>query len=181
MPTTGIRIREANPTDAGQLAQLAEVTFRETFGAANTAQDMELHCRSHYGEAIQADEIVDPSRVTLLAKQDGRLVGFAQVRWRAAPGCVVARAPGEIQRLYVASDWHGKGVAQALMHACIEEMRARGSDVAWLGVWEHNPRAIAFYRKFGFAPVGEHVFPLGGDPQRDIVMARRLAGAFAGN
>jgi ribosomal protein S18 acetylase RimI-like enzyme len=61
------------------------------------------------------------------------------------------------------------------MDACIGELTTRRSDVAWLGVWERNPRAISFYRKFGFAEVGEHVFSLGNDPQRDIVMARKIA------
>jgi ribosomal protein S18 acetylase RimI-like enzyme len=60
------------------------------------------------------------------------------------------------------------------MAACLEELKARGSDVAWLGVWERNPRAIAFYRKMGFAECGEHVFTLGHEPQRDVVMARKL-------
>jgi RimJ/RimL family protein N-acetyltransferase len=63
------------------------------------------------------------------------------------------------------------------MNACIDVMRDRRSDVVWLGVWERNPRAIAFYRKFGFVEVGDKVFPLGTDPQRDIVMARSVAGA----
>jgi ribosomal protein S18 acetylase RimI-like enzyme len=40
----------------------------------------------------------------------------------------------------------------------------------WLGVWEHNPRAIAFYHKHGFVDVGDHVFLLGEDPQTDIIM-----------
>jgi ribosomal protein S18 acetylase RimI-like enzyme len=66
------------------------------------------------------------------------------------------------------------GVARKLMLACLDEMRARRSDVVWLGVWEHNPRAIAFYRKFGFAEVGEHIFPLGRDPQRDVLMSRSV-------
>jgi ribosomal protein S18 acetylase RimI-like enzyme len=89
---------------------------------------------------------------------------------------VVAAAPGEVQRLYVAREFHGMGIARSLMLACLDEMNVVRSDVAWLGVWEHNPRAIAFYRKFGFAEVGEHIFPLGSDPQRDIVMARPVAG-----
>lgn len=173
-------IRKANPADALALSRLAEASFRDTFGSANTAADMDVHCRDSYGEAIQAREIADPARVTLLGEQDGQLAGFAQLRWPDAPGCVVARAPGEIQRLYVARDWHGRGVAQELMRACIETMRARGSDVVWLGVWERNPRAIAFYRKFGFVPVGDHVFALGSDPQRDLVMARPVAGTLTG-
>jgi len=48
--------------------------------------------------------------------------------------------------------------------------------VLWLGVWERNARAIAFYRKQGFEVVGEQEFMLGADRQRDLVMARRLTG-----
>jgi ribosomal protein S18 acetylase RimI-like enzyme len=77
--------------------------------------------------------------------------------------------------LYVVSDCHGTGVARDLMNACVAEIRSHRSDVVWLGVWERNPRAIAFYRKLGFLEVGEHVFSLGSDPQRDIVMARPVA------
>jgi ribosomal protein S18 acetylase RimI-like enzyme len=171
-----IAIRDAHRDDANRLAQLAETTFRATFAATNTAGNMDSHCRASYGETIQAGEIADPDMVTLLCEEDDRLIGYAQLRWGHAPDCVRARSPGEIQRLYVANDWHGKGVAQKLMAACMDEMTAYESDVVWLGVWERNPRAIAFYRKFGFVEVGDHVFPLGSDPQRDIVMARSLAG-----
>lgn len=167
-------IRVATLGDAKPLAELAESTFRDTFAVANTHDDMERHCRSSYGEAIQAEEIADPQRLTLLCVENERLIAFAQLRWGAAPACVAAQSPGEIQRLYVASGWHGRGVAQDLMLACFDAMQARGSSAAWLGVWERNPRAIAFYRKSGFVEVGEHVFALGGDPQRDIVMMRTL-------
>ena len=168
-------IRRANCHDAKQLSLLAERTFRDAFDAMNTPENMALHCRTHYGEAIQAEEIADADMVTLLCEREERLVGFAQLRWGDAPSCVTTNAPGEIQRLYVVSDCHGNGVARELMNACIEEMRDRRSDVVWLGVWERNPRAIAFYRKFGFVEVGDHVFPVGSDPQRDIVMARSVA------
>ena len=169
-------VRRAGRPDARQLSSLAEATFRDAFEATNTPENMALHCRTSYGEAIQAAEVADPDMVTLVCESQGTLLGFAQLRWGGAPSCVVAADPGEIQRLYVAREFHGLGVARQLMRACLDEMRARRADVVWLGVWEHNPRAIAFYRKFGFAEVGEHIFPLGSDPQRDIVMARPVAG-----
>jgi len=160
--------------DALSMSRLAEATFREAFAAVNTAENMEQHCRASYGEAIQAAEIAHPMMATLLAEHGPQLVGYAQLRWGSAPACVTGNAPGEINRIYVAGEWHGKGVAQALMDACLGELRARGSDVAWLGVWEHNPKALAFYRKLGFTERGEHVFALGNDPQRDVVMARSI-------
>lgn len=165
-------IRRACLRDAGMLSALAEATFRATFGAMNTAEHMAIHCRGSYGEEIQAAQIADPGMVTLLCEHEGSLIGYAQLRWGEAPGCISAQRPGEIQRLYVTVDWHGKGVAQELMRACIQVLQQRGSDTLWLGVWEHNPRAISFYEKFGFVAVGEHMFPLGGDLQRDITMAR---------
>ena len=168
-------IRRANRHDAKQLSLLAESTFRDAFSDVNTPDNVALHCQTSYGEHIQAEEISNPNMVTLLCEQGERLVGFAQIRWGKTPSCVVSDAPGEIQRLYVVGDCHGTGVARDLMDACIEELRSRRSDVVWLGVWERNPRAIAFYKKLGFVEVGEHVFPVGGDPQRDIVMARPVA------
>jgi ribosomal protein S18 acetylase RimI-like enzyme len=50
--------------------------------------------------------------------------------------------------------------------------KAAGAATLWLGVWERNPRALAFYRKWGFDVVGEHTFNLGDDPQRDFMMRR---------
>jgi diamine N-acetyltransferase len=172
-----LTIRKANVGDAKRLAAIAEETFRDTFAAVNTAKDMELHCRTNYSEARQAEEIVDPNMVTLLCEQDGNLQGFAQLRWGDPPDCVVADAPGEIHRLYVVRDGHGRGVAHEIMTACLDEVGRHGSDVVWLGVWERNPRAIAFYMKFEFREVGEHIFPVGNDPQRDIVLARPVAHA----
>ena len=52
--------------------------------------------------------------------------------------------------------------------------RARGARELWLGVWERNARAQAFYRKHGFRKVGTQIFVVGSDPQTDDVM---LAGA----
>ncbi len=168
-------IRKATPADAAALAGIAEATFRATFAPANTSANLELHCRRSYGTALQFAEIADPGMVTLLTEISGQLVGFAQVRWADAPGCVATAHPGEIHRLYVREGWHGKGIAHRLMNACVAELGRRGCDAVWLGVWEHNPRAIAFYTKCGFVAVGDHVFQLGEDPQRDVVMTMPLA------
>ena len=153
---------------------MAEATFRHTFTSVNTSEDLDCHCRTSYGETIQADEIAEPNRMTLLSEHGERLVGFAQLRQGKAPIYVTAEAPAEIQRLYVIGEFHGTGVAQELKSVCLAETMISGSDVAWLGVWERNPKAIAFYRKFAFQEVGEHVFQLGNDAQRDLVMVRTL-------
>ncbi len=87
---------------------------------------------------------------------------------------VRAERPAELHRIYVASEWHGRGVAGDLMRQVIAAAVESGADCVWLGVWEHNPRAIAFYRKFGFRVVGDHSFMLGNDRQRDLILAAQL-------
>ena len=87
----------------------------------------------------------------------------------------VENYPCELVRLYVSAEWLGRGVGEALIHASISEVRQEGYRTLWLGVWEHNHRARAFYRKWNFREVGEHIFQLGDDPQTDILMERSLA------
>ncbi|MCC7115532.1 MAG: GNAT family N-acetyltransferase [Burkholderiales bacterium] len=164
-------IRLARAQDAAALAALAERTFRDTFGASNRGSDMDLHCARSYGAAIQAAEIAEPRRTTLVADAAGSLAGYAQLRWNATAALIAAR-PAEIQRIYVDRPWHGRGVAQALMARLLAAAREGGADGVWLGVWERNERALAFYRKAGFEPIGEHEFALGDEVQRDLVLAR---------
>jgi diamine N-acetyltransferase len=164
-------VRGAVIADAAALAELAERTFRKAFGAVNDPVDMDSHCASSYGSAIQARELADPQMTTLVVERATRLIAYGQLRRGATPPCVLARSPIEIQRFYVDQDWHGQGVAQMLMTELIARADAIGTDTIWLGVWERNPRAIAFYQKFGFTPVGSQIFQVGRDPQRDLVLS----------
>jgi GNAT superfamily N-acetyltransferase len=77
-------------------------------------------------------------------------------------------------RLYTRKEWIGCGVGAALMQACIDEAKQRGCDTLWLGVWEHNARARAFYGRWGFQQAGSHIFQLGDDPQTDFLLQRAL-------
>lgn len=168
-----IEIRRARASDASALARIAERTFRATFSANTPAADMDMYCAATYGVDIQAREIADPALVTWIAESDGALIGFAQWRPLKAIECVVAEHPSELSRIYVDALWHGQGVAQQLMHEVLTMASDRGADCVWLGVWEQNTKAAAFYRKFGFNIVGEHIFPVGSDMQRDLIMARQ--------
>jgi GNAT superfamily N-acetyltransferase len=82
--------------------------------------------------------------------------------------------PVELWRFYVERGWHGRGVAAALMEQVKAEATKRGAQTLWLGVWERNDRARAFYAKCGFADAGEHIFLFGTDPQTDRVMTMTL-------
>jgi diamine N-acetyltransferase len=100
------------------------------------------------------------------------LVAYVQLRLDAALPAISSERPVEIQRFYVDASHHGAGLAHRLMAHVLARAQAAGAAALWLGVWERNFRALAFYRKWRFDVVGEHTFKLGDDPQRDLVMCR---------
>lgn len=173
------RLRPATPADAASLAAFAEAMFRDTFSADNTPDDMDAYCAGAFGEDLQCAEIEDPALSTLLAEDASRLVGYVQFGAGDAPACVSPVPAWELRRLYVDPESKGSGLARELMARAVSGALAGGAASLWLGVWERNPRAIRFYEKAGFTVVGDHVFQLGRDPQRDFIMARPLFDAEA--
>ena len=169
-----IHIRQADRADAAKLALLAEQTFRDTFGAFNTKEDMDAYCKQNYGAHIQEREIADTNKCTLLCESDNEIIGYAQINWNGVFNGINDASQAELQRIYIAKERHGKGAAQELMNAVLGTIRKRNIKHVWLGVWEKNPRAIAFYKKFGFTEAGDHVFLLGSDPQRDLILRKGI-------
>jgi diamine N-acetyltransferase len=167
-------IRPATVEDAALLAELGARTFYDTFAPHCSAEDMTTYLTSAFSPQIQAAELVDQSRRFFIAETDGRAVGYAQLHVADVPSCVAGAKPIELARMYVAKEWHGQGVAHALMRVCLDEARGEGFETMWLGVWERNWRAQGFYRKWEFRVVGSHVFPVGSDPQVDLLMERTL-------
>ena len=136
---------------------------------------MAMFLRSTFGVKQQAREIADPRWTTLLAEIGGKLAGYAQIRREETPDCVGGPSPIELYRFYVDSIWKGRGLAQRLMDEVKATATQLGARTLWLGVWEHNPRAQAFYTKCGFIDVGSHDFILGTDRQTDRIFALALS------
>ena len=167
-------VRRATPGDAAALARLGARTFYETFVETCAPEDMAAYLAEAFGEEKQRAELSDARNTFFVAEFGGGLAGYAQLRAGEAPACVKGPEPVELLRLYVAREWLGRGLGEALMRACVEEARRRGRRTMWLGVWERNWRAQSFYRKWGFRRVGEHVFQVGSDPQTDWLMESSL-------
>lgn len=173
--TSQVVIRRATVDDAAALAEFGARTFFETFASENTVEDMRLHLESAWAPELQRAEILDERVDTLLAcDAGGVLAGFAQLHAGHAPACIATVRPVELLRFYVDKPWQGQGVAHQLMAAVEQQARTRGARELWLGVWERNPRAQAFYLKHGFRQVGTQIFVVGTDPQTDHVMLREI-------
>lgn len=170
----GLTIRRGTLADAGLLSELGAHTFSETFAADNTPEDLAAYLTTSFNIAQQTAELEDPASTFLIAEVDGRAAGYAQLHAGEAEKGIEGANAVELVRLYVSRDWLGRGIGEQLMRACIDTARQTGHETIWLGVWERNARAQAFYRKWNFRTVGEHMFKLGSDLQRDLLMERPL-------
>lgn len=167
-------IRLATIHDAATLAELARRTFYDTFAATNDPADMALYLAEAFGVDQQTRELNDRDITTLIVEENGEAVAYAQLCADHVPECVSGEQPIELKRFYVSHQWHGRGIAPLLMERVKTAARERGAKTLWLGVWERNDRARAFYAKCGFTDVGQHIFLFGTDPQTDLVMVKAL-------
>jgi ribosomal protein S18 acetylase RimI-like enzyme len=171
---TGLTIRRGTLEDAALLSELGARTFSETFAADNTPEDLAAYMATSFSVAQQTIELKDPAATFLIAEVDERAAGYAKLHGSEPEKGIEGANPVELVRLYVSREWLGRGIGEQLMRACLDEARQAGHETIWLGVWERNARAQAFYRKWNFRTVGEHMFQLGSDLQRDLLMERAL-------
>jgi len=167
-------IRAATSADAEMLTELARRTFYDAFAPMNSSENMEAYISQNFTPQKFSAQLADPRATFLIAEIEVTPVAFAKLYDGAVPDCVRDVAPIEIERFYVDQEFHGKGIAHTLMQACFDRARQSGHKTAYLGVWENNHRAIAFYRKCGFEVVGSHVFQMGDEAQNDLLMVRSL-------
>ena len=171
-----IVIRRGAVGDAPGLAAFAARTFAEAFGDYTGADDMQAHLAATYRPDLQARELADPTVITLLALQDARIVAYAQVRRNETPpACVTLPAAVELQRFYADRSVRGTSLTRRLMEHALAAARELGGQHAWLGVWERNTRAMAFYRKSGFDEIGFTHYVVGADRQTDRVFLASLS------
>jgi len=171
-----IRIRYGTIEDADMLADLSYKTFWDAFHEhpKNAPEDLADYMQKAFNSEQIREELSDENAIFLIAEIENEAAGYAKLMLDSIEPEITAEKPIELNRLYSKQEFLGKGVGKILMEKSLEEAEKRNCDVMWLGVWEYNPRAQAFYRKYGFYEVGKHVFQLGSDSQIDILMQKDL-------
>lgn len=171
----GISVRTCNEKDIDALVSLGIKTFRDTFDEYNTPENMIRYINDTFTRKIIEHEMKQPGTVFFLAFDERRPVGYAKIRVSHTPPELKGTSALEIERLYAHRDYLGKRVGYMLMQTCLAYARKKNVPTLWLGVWEHNLRAISFYEKNGFVKFGHHTFMLGEDAQTDWLMKKDLA------
>ncbi len=169
-----ITLRRCGPDDLPALCDISRSTYYETFARANTPENMKAYLEQAYSEDKLRRELADGHSEFYFAYVDGELAGYLKVNECPAQSDIQDPESLEVERLYVAGAFQDRGLGGVFMKKAVELAVARKKSYVWLGVWEHNHKAQAFYQKHGFYRIGAHPFVMGDDAQTDLVLRRDL-------
>jgi len=162
--------RRLSTDDLGDLRDIAEETFLDTFASQNEPENIATYVAATFNTDRVKKELANENSEFYFIKTHSGIAGYLKLNQRAAQTEQDLANALEIERIYIRRNFQGTGAGRALMNLAIEVAKVAKVDWIWLGVWDQNTRAIQFYRKSGFVEFGQHDFYMGKELQRDIMM-----------
>ena len=163
-------IQKCSITDIDRLSSLGVETFVQAFNKQNTESNMEQYLSKYFAKRQMYSELSQPHSHFYFGMYDGQIAGYLKLNEGPVQMDLSEERSMEVQRLYILSDYHSKGLGKYLMNQAILKARSSGFTSIWLGVWELNAKAIRFYEQLGFKKFDEHSFMLGDEAQIDHLM-----------
>lgn len=168
-----IKFRLAEVSDASNLAKLSKQVFSSTYGAVLSARALSTHLEMRLNAEVFEHEIMEQKAIFCLATIENDLAGFIKLERTSPPTCLRSNNSIELMKLYVSPARQNLGIGQGLLEVAVLTLQSE-FDTVWLLVWEHNTRAIGFYKKHGFEKIGRQDVMVGETPFHDFVMSRRI-------
>lgn len=156
------------------LQTISRDTFYETFHEQNSEESMAAYLNTAFSsEKLTAELENRHSRFKLLYVNE-ELAGYLKVNIEDAQSEKLGQDTLEVERIYILSRFQKHGLGKVLMDEAIKLATEKNKNKIWLGVWEKNMNAIAFYEKAGFEKTGSHPFFMGEEEQIDFIMTKNL-------
>lgn len=143
-----IRIRSANPSDAGSIAKVHVDAWRTTY--AGIVPDKYLASLSHGNRESNWEEMLASDRpahgIFVVETHGGEVVGFANC------GPERGSTPtyrGELYAIYLLEEYQRMGIGHRLVSAVAQRLLVDGLSSMLLWVLEDNHPARRFYESLG--------------------------------
>ena len=175
MTISNVSVKVCGLSDLKQLTGLGARTFYESFADQNAEEDMQKYLEENLNTTQMFTELSDPASMFIMAVHDTKPVGYAKLRTSKIPDELADRKVIEIERLYVLRTHQNMKIGALLMQYCINHALSNNFECIWLGVWEHNDKALSFYKQWGFVKFGTQIFNLGNDSQIDWLLKKEIA------
>lgn len=169
-----ITIEKCTFKDLRQLQEISYETFEETFKHQNSPENMNAYLDSAFNLKKLENELSNISSQFFFIYFNEEIAGYLKVNTNDAQTEVMGDDSLEIERIYIKNKFQKHGLGKCLLDKAIEIAIECKKIKIWLGVWQKNENAIAFYKKMGFVQNGAHSFFMGDEEQLDFIMTKTL-------
>ncbi|QQP71513.1 GNAT family N-acetyltransferase [Carnobacterium sp. CS13] len=156
------------------LQQISIETFTDTFKEQNTEEDLKQYLEKAYTVDQLKKELANEKSSFFFLQDNEETVGYLKVNVEDAQTEDSAESAMEIERIYIRSHYKRKGYGKFLIEQAERFAQKANKKAIWLGVWEKNTAALAFYKDRGFVQTSSHSFFMGDDEQTDLIMTKQL-------
>jgi diamine N-acetyltransferase len=167
-------LKKCTLEDLHQLQEISIETFSDTFNDQNSPENMNAYLEKAYNLEQLKKELSHTSSRFFFVLFNEEIAGYLKVNVKDAQSEEMGEEAFEIERIYVKKPLQKHGIGKYLLNKAIEMAEEQGKKKIWLGVWEQNENAIAFYQKMGFVQTGAHSFYMGDEEQTDLIMVKAL-------
>ncbi|MDP4098694.1 GNAT family N-acetyltransferase [Paenibacillus sp. P96] len=169
-----ITIKKCGHEDLQTLQEISIETFNDTFQDQNSPENMKAYLeRAFSSKQLEADLTHRASEFFFIYYNE-ELAGYLKVNMNDAQSENMGDESLEVERVYIRNKFQKHGLGKYLLNKATEIALERNKKKIWLGVWEKNENALAFYKKMGFVQTGAHSFYMGDEEQIDFIMTKTL-------
>ncbi|TCP21498.1 spermine/spermidine N-acetyltransferase [Scopulibacillus darangshiensis] len=169
-----INIKKCTLEDSRKLQEIGCETYNETFKDHNSPENMNAYLAGAFNLKQLEKELSNISSQFFFAFFNNEVAGYLKVNTGDAQSEEMGDESLEIERIYIKNKFQKHGIGKYLLNKAMEIAMEGNKKKIWLGVWEYNENAIAFYKKMGFVQTGAHSFYMGDDQQIDLIMTKTL-------
>ena len=169
-----IDIKKCTFEDSHKLKEISYDTFNQTFKHQNSPENMNDYLERAFNLKQLEKELSDIFSQFFFVYFNDEVAGYLKVNINDAQSEEMGDESLEIERIYLKSEFQKHGLGKYLLNKAIDIAIESKKKKIWLGVWERNENAIAFYKKMGFVQTGAHSFYMGNEEQIDFIMTKIL-------
>ncbi|MFA9458114.1 GNAT family N-acetyltransferase [Halalkalibacter sp. AB-rgal2] len=167
-------IRKCTLDDLHTIQKVSYETFNETFKHQNSPENMDAYLKKAFNLQQLEKELTTPSSQFYFIYYHNRLAGYLKLNMNDAQSERLGDDALEIERIYLKNKYQKLGLGKHLLDKALQIATEYNQKKIWLGVWEKNSKAIAFYKRMGFVQTGAHAFYMGEEEQTDFIMTKML-------
>ncbi|MDN8587434.1 GNAT family N-acetyltransferase [Paenibacillus sp. 11B] len=169
-----VEIRACSREDLQKLQEISIETFNDTFKDQNSPDNMRAYLERAFNAKQLEAELSNSCSDIFFVYYNDELAGYLKLNRDEAQSEKMSDASLEIERIYIKKKFQKHGLGKYLLNQAIETALEHNKKRIWLGVWERNDNAIAFYHRMGFVQTGSHSFYMGDEEQTDFILVKTL-------